>query len=89
MFGWLSYLSVTKNIDFDIVFQYLLLPEPPCLAHRDGSLCETSKLSVIHFLKNKKRKKKEKIIVSSPSNVNTGIADVMFVVRSSLKEKKQ
>ena len=86
MFGWLPYLSVTKNIDFDIVFQYLLLPEPPCLAHRDGSLCETNKLSVIHFLKNKKRKKNNKDY-SSPSNVNTGIEDVMFVVRSSLKEK--
>ena len=54
------------------------MPEP-CFVHSDESLRE-SKKPVIHFLK-------EKIDYSSPSNVNTVIADGMFVVRSSLKEK--
>ena len=57
-------------------FQCPLLPEP-CFVHSDESLREKP---VIHFLK-------EKIDYSSPSNVNTVIADGMFVVRSSLKEK--
>ena len=80
MFGRLLYLSVRKNIDLNIVFQCLLLPEPPCFVYPDGSLRKSKKSSVIHFLK-------EKIDYSLPSNVNTIIADVMFVVRSSLKEK--
>ena len=80
MFGRLFELSVRKNIDFNIVFQYPLLPEPPCFVHSDESLCESKKSSVIHFLK-------DLIDHSSLSNVNTVIADGMFVVRSSLKEK--
>ena len=72
MFGCLLYLSVRKNIDLNIVFQYPLLPEPPCFINPDGSLRESKKSSVIHFLK-------EKIDYSSPSNVNTVIADGIIV----------
>ena len=80
MFGKLLYLSVRKNIDLNIIFQYLLLPQPPCFVHPHGSMRENKKLSVIHFLN-------EKIDYKSLSNVNTIIAGRMFVVRSSLKEK--
>ena len=80
MFGKLLYLSVRKNIDLNIIFQYLLLPQPPCFVHPDGLMRENKKLSVIHFLN-------EKIDYKSLSNVNTIIAGRMFVVRSSLKEK--
>ena len=55
IFGQLLYLSVRKNIDLNIVFQYPPLPEPPCFLHPNGSLRETKKSPVIHFL--------EKIIV--------------------------
>ena len=72
-FGRLFYLSVRKNTDLNIVFLYL-----PCFVHPDESFCESKKS--IHFLK-------KTIDYSSPLNVNTVIADVMFVVRSSLKEK--
>ena len=64
----------------NIVFQYLLLLEQPFFVYSDKSLRESKKSSVIHFLK-------EKIYYSSPSNVNTVIADEIFVARSSLKEK--
>ena len=80
VFGRLLYLSVRKNIDLDIVFQYPLLPEPPCFLHSDKKLRESRKSSVIHCLK-------EKLDYSSPTNVNSAIADGMFAVRSSLKEK--
>ena len=80
MFGKLLYLSVRKNIDLNIIFQYLLLPQPPCFVHPHGLMRENKKLSVIHFLN-------EKIDYKSLSNVNTIIAGRMFVVRSSLKEK--
>ena len=53
----------------------------PYFVHSDESLCESKQSSFIHFLK------KKKIDYSSPSNVNTVIADGMFVVRLSLKEK--
>ena len=74
MFGRLLHLSVRKNIDLNIVFQCQFLPEPPCFLNPDGSLRENKKSSVFHFLK-------EKIKYSSPSNVNTVIADGIFVVR--------
>ena len=44
-------LSSQKN-DLNIVFQYPL-SEPPCFVHLDGSLHESKKSSVIHFLKEK------------------------------------
>ena len=80
IFGRLLYLSVRKNIDLNIVFQYPLLPQPPCFVHSDESSRESKKSSVTYFLK-------EKIDCSSHSNLNTVITDGMFVVRYHSKKK--
>ena len=67
LFGRLLYLALRSLLDLNIVFQYPLLPEPPCFTHPDGSLRESKKSTVFHFLKNKV----------------TFIADGLFIVRSS------
>ena len=51
MFEKLSFLSVRKNIDLNIVCQYPHLSEPPYFVDADKSLCESKRSSVIHFLK--------------------------------------
>ena len=63
-------------VNLNIVCQYPLLPEPPCFTHPDGSLRESKKSTVFHFLKHKVRTK-------SPSDIHTFIADGMFIMRSS------
>ena len=76
LFGRLLYLALRSLVDLNIVFQYPLLPEPPCFTHPDGSLRESKKSTVFHFLKHK-------VKTESPSDVHTFIADGTFIVRSS------
>ena len=52
MFGRLLFLSVKREIDRNKVFQFPLLPEPPCIAHPDGSLRDSPKSKVYHMLRN-------------------------------------
>ena len=76
LFGRLLYLAFRLLVDLNIVFQYALLPEPPRFTHPNGSLRESKKSTVFHFLKHK-------VKTESPSDVHTFIADEMFIVRSS------
>ena len=45
MFRRLLYLSVRKNIDLNIAFQYQILPETPCFQNPDGPFCKKLKLT--------------------------------------------
>ena len=82
LFGRLLYVALRSLADLNIVFKYTLLPEPPCLTHPDGSLGESKKPTVFHFLKHK-------VKMESPSDVHTFIANGMFIVRSSNNLKPQ
>ena len=76
----LMYLAITKEIDLNIVFQYLILPEPPCFVHPDSSLRESKKAAVFHLMK-------EKIESTAPSTVDMVIADGMFIIQSCVKDR--
>ena len=53
MFGRLLFLSIQRQIDIRSVFQYPLLPEQVCFARPDGSIRNSPKSKVFHFLKTK------------------------------------
>ena len=53
LFGRLLHFALRALVDLNIVFQYPLLLEPPCFTHPDGSLRESKKSIVFHFLKGK------------------------------------
>ena len=80
MFGRLFYLAVRKEMDLNTAFLYPILPEPPCFAYSDGSLKETKKASVLHLMKGN-------INSSIPGGVNVAIADGMFIIQTSVKDK--
>ena len=71
MFGRLLFLKVFQR--FSKVFSCPLLPDPPCFANPDGSLRQSPKSKVIHFLKNGLR-------TTPPEQVRVFIADGMFLV---------
>ena len=77
MFGRLLFLSMKREIDMNKIFQFPLLPEPPCYAHPDGSLRDSPKSKIYHMLK-------DSIQSASPPNVNTAIADGMFLSNSHI-----
>ena len=62
------------------MFHYPILPETPCFAHPDGPLRESEKPSVFHLLKGS-------INLPIPGDVNAVIADGMFIIQTSVKEK--
>ena len=77
MFGRLLFLSVKREIDMNKVFQFPLLPEPPCFAHPDGSLRDSPKSKVYHMLRNS-------IQSVSPPTINTAVADGIFLLKSHI-----
>ena len=77
MFGRLLFLSIQRQIDIRSVFQYPLLPEPVCFAHPDGSIRNSPKSKVFHFLKTK-------VTSTPPTPVKTVIVNGMFLLRASI-----
>ena len=75
IFGRLLFLAITKQIDVKRIFAYPLAPEPPCFCHPDGSLRDSPKSKVFQYLKGL-------VQSDSPPNVQTVIADGMFLIRS-------
>ena len=69
------FLATTKQIDVKRIFAYPLVPEYPCFCHPDGSLRDSPKSKVFQYLKGL-------VQSDSPPDVETVIADVMFLIRS-------
>ena len=80
MFGRLLYLLVRKEFDLNTLFHYPILPEPPYFTHPDGSLREGKKVSVLYLMK---RSINSYIL----GDVNVVIADRMFIIQTSVKDK--
>ena len=72
MSGWLFYLAVRKKSRLNTAFHYLILLEPRCFAHPDGSLQEIKKTSVVHLIK---------------GSINSSIPDGMFLIQTSANDK--
>ena len=81
MFGRLLFLSLQRQIDIKSVFQYPLIPEPVCLAHPDGSIRDSPKSKVFHFLKTK-------VTSTPPTTMKTVIVDGMFMLRACIGKCK-
>ena len=75
IFGRLLFLVITKQIDIKRIFAYPLVPEPPCLCHTNGLLRDSPKSKVFQYLKGL-------VQLDSLPNVETVIADGMFLIRS-------
>ena len=74
IFGRLQILAVTKQIDVKIIFAY---PEPPCFCHPDDCfLRDSPKSKVFRYWKNL-------VQSNNPPNIETMIADGMFLIRST------
>ena len=58
------------------VFEYPILPEPPCLTHPDGSIRQNDKAKVSVILQN------ESTSVTTPSVITNAVIDGMFLVNS-------
>ena len=74
IFGRLLFLSFKENLDIKTIFKYPLLPEPVCFTLPDGSIRESPKNKVFHFLK-------KDINSSPPDSVSTAIVDGMYMLR--------
>ena len=77
MFGRLLFLSIQRQIDIRSVFQYPLLPEQVCFARPDGSIRNSPKSKVFHFLRTK-------VTSTPPTPVKTVIVDGMFLLRACI-----
>ena len=58
------------------MFQYPLVPEPPCFTHPDGALRDNPKSNVYKILKGM-------VNTEVPQNFNTVISDGMFPIQST------
>ena len=61
-----------KKSRLNTAFHYLILLEPRCFAHPDGSLQEIKKTSVVHLIK---------------GSINSSIPDGMFLIQTSANDK--
>ena len=77
VFGRLLFLSVKHRLDIKSVFAYPLLTEPVCFAHPDGSVRDSPKSKMYHFLKSGVKS-------TAPEVVDNIIIDGMFLVRTLL-----
>ena len=59
-----------------MVFQYPLVPDPPCFTHPDGALQDNPKSNIYKVLKGV-------VNTEAPQNSNTVIADGMFLIQST------
>ena len=79
LFGRLLFLTVTHQIDIKKLFEYPLVPEPPCFCHPDGSMYQSEKATVLDFLvKNHD--------TATPNPVRTVIVDGMFLIKSTINQ---
>ena len=76
IFGRLLFLSFQQKIDVSMVFQYLLVPDPPCFTHPDGALQDNPKSNIYKVLKGM-------VNTEAPQNSNKVIADGMFLIQST------
>ena len=60
----------------DKVFEYQILPEPPCFTHPDGSIRQNNKANVSQLLKN------ELTLFPKPSDIITAVINGMFLVNT-------
>ena len=74
IFRRLLLLPFTKQVDVKRIFASPLVPESPCFCHPDGSLRDSPKSKVFQYLKGL-------VQSDSPPDVETVIADVMFLIR--------
>ena len=50
IFCRLLYLAVTKGINLEKMFEYPILPVPPCFTHPDGTVRSTDKGAMHHYM---------------------------------------
>ena len=80
LFGRLLFLAATHNIAVEKLFEYPLLPEPPCFCHPDGSMYQSDKSAVLDYLV-------KNIDVTPPDPVRTVIVDGMFLIKSTINQR--
>ena len=79
LFGRLLFLAVTRNISIEKVFEFPLLPEPPCFCHPDGAMCQSDKSTVFDYIT-------QNFTSTSPNSTQTVAADGMFIVKNTINQ---
>ena len=79
IFGRLLYLVVTNGMNLEKIFEYPILPQPPCFTHPDGNARSTNKAAIHHYIVKDQN-------FQSPNNVETVVIDAMFLLKSSLSK---
>ena len=70
---------VTRGTDLAKVFEYPILPEPPCFIRPDGTVETTDNAAIHHYMVKDQN-------FQSPNNVETAVIDAMYLLKSSLSK---